>query len=74
MADLEEITEPPGPISYLHHVPWERELIQDTNAAISSENAASAAPFSEVERVVDALLLIASADVLRLYIPHDGCP
>ena len=58
------------------HVPWDREP-QDANAVISWANAAStatAAPRSEEvdERVVDALLHIASVDALRPHIPHDS--
>jgi hypothetical protein len=58
------------------HVPWDREP-QDTNALISWANAASAvsaAPCSEEleQRVVDALLHIASIDALRPDIPRDS--
>lgn len=58
------------------HVPWDREL-EDTSAVTewaSAASEASAAPCSEEveQRVVDALLHIASVDALRPLIPRDS--
>jgi hypothetical protein len=58
------------------HVPWDREP-QDINAVMawaSAASAVSAAPCSEEveQRVVDALLHIASVDTLRLHIPRES--